>query len=74
MFGALFETDEFKEVAAFLARKFKFLKMKLLQSFFSQTMYYGFACFSLTLGFLLVPLHIAYFPVENMKVTIFYLQ
>ena len=48
--------------------------MKLLQSFFSQTMYYGFSSvLARLLGFLLVPLYIAYFPAgEYGKVTIFY--
>ena len=48
--------------------------MKLLLSFFSQTMYYGFSSvLARLLGFLLVPLYMAYFPTgEYGKVTIFY--
>ena len=48
--------------------------MKLLRSFFSQTIYYGFSSvLARLLGFLLVPLYMAYFPTgEYGKVTIFY--
>tara|TARA_S200000501_G_scaffold369146_1_gene408087 strand:- start:277 stop:1743 length:1467 start_codon:yes stop_codon:yes gene_type:complete len=48
--------------------------MKLLRSFFSQTMYYGFSSvLARLLGFLLVPLYMSYFPTgEYGKVTIFY--
>lgn len=48
--------------------------MKLLKSFFSQTIYYGFSSvLARLLGFLLVPLYMSYFPTgEYGKVTIFY--
>ncbi len=48
--------------------------MKLLNSFFSQTIYYGFSSvLARLLGFLLVPVYMAYFPTgEYGKVTIFY--
>ncbi len=48
--------------------------MKILSSFFSQTIYYGFSSvLARLLGFLLVPLYMAYFPTgEYGKVAIFY--